>query len=353
MAKQSVAVVTLPGRYNYGNRLQNYATVRILEALGFQATTLLLDGRYAHVGAFVRQAKRMLGHGSIDKEESSSAERLAAFDRFNAHISIQYFSHVGRDIKDDFTYFVVGSDQVWNPVFITPNDDWYYLKFVNPNQRVALAPSIGIESLSALQARRLAWGVKGFSRLSIREQRGAELIQQYSGRTAAVICDPTLVIPRDAWIDVADDRLVPDSQYVFTYLLGGLTGSARTVLDSVTCNGELSVLSLSDREGVGELPAGPAEFISFIMHAKHVVTDSFHAAVFASIMGTPLTIVRRSGSEKMFSRLQTLSETLGISNKIFNGSLDLSCSADYEGVEQAIQMEREKYLDFAGACLVD
>ena len=38
-----VGVVTIPGRFNYGNRLQNYAAVKIYEGLGFQVDSLILE----------------------------------------------------------------------------------------------------------------------------------------------------------------------------------------------------------------------------------------------------------------------------------------------------------------------
>ena len=44
--KKNVAVITLPGSFNYGNRLQNYAVTKIYESLGFHAETLKLEERF-------------------------------------------------------------------------------------------------------------------------------------------------------------------------------------------------------------------------------------------------------------------------------------------------------------------
>lgn len=151
---------------------------------------------------------------------------------------------------------------------------------------------------------------------------------------------------------MSDERCTPAGPYVFTYLLGGVGGEAFDVLDKTTNHGRIPVVSLSDRQKPGEPDAGPAEFIDLIDHATHVVTDSFHAAVFSSILHTPLTIVHREGGASMFSRLEQLSEMLGIKEKVYGSSAyDLTKAACYEGVDDAIAREREKFMSYLKGCL--
>jgi hypothetical protein len=345
---RKVGVVTLPGRFNYGNRLQNYAVQRIWEELGYEPESLVLGERPNAVRTAKRLAKRLMGRKVTDPESLMSPERLAAFDRFNGNITTRCLDSIEPDLRDEYALFSVGSDQVWNLAQITYNDDWYFLEFARPEQRVALAPSIGLDSLDAGQARRLARGVRGFDHPSVREQRGAELIKECSGIDAEVICDPTLMLAPEDWRSVSDGRLTPSEPYVFAYLLGGVSDDARKVLGCITEHGRLRVIPLSDREKPEEPPAGPAEFIDLVDHASHVVTDSFHAAVFSCLMETPLTIVRRGGDGGgMFSRLETLTKTLGIEEKVYGAEgFDLSVAGDYAGVSGRIQCERDHFLSY-------
>ena len=139
---------------------------------------------------------------------------------------------------------------------------------------------------------------------------------------------------------------------MFTYLLGGVGAEAADVLDKVTDHGRIPVIPLSDRQKPGEPDAGPAEFIDLIDHAEHVVTDSFHAAVFSSILQTPLTIVHREGGASMFSRLEQLSEMLGIEEKVYGSpTYDLARAGEYDGVPEAIEREREKFMTYLEGCL--
>lgn len=351
---RNVGIITLPGRFNYGNRLQNYAVTLVWKRLGYEPESLVLAERPNAVRSLKRGVKKILGRSDGPSPESMmSSDRLAAFDRFNEAIPTRRLAALDSSLADAYAVFSAGSDQVWNLNMITYNDDWYFLEFARPEQRIALAPSVGLDSLDSRQARRLAKGVKGFPRLSVREKRGAELIKECSGRDAEVICDPTLVVSPQDWRKTADGRCTPEGEYIFTYLLGGMSNEAKAVLDRVTDHGRIPVIPLTDREKPEEPPAGPAEFIDIIDHASYVVTDSFHASVFSALMETPLTIVRRGGTGGgMFSRLETLAQTLGIQDKIYvSGTLDASRATDYEGVADRIAAERERFMEYLEGCI--
>lgn len=273
--------------------------------------------------------------------------RRDAFKRFSSNIMAEYVSRMDESLPNRFDLLCVGSDQVWNPVYITNKDDWYFLKFACPEKRLALAASIGVDSLDESQAERIRRGVEGFPSLSVREHRGAELIKEVSGRDAEVLCDPTLTLSAYEWRAVADHRLTPDHPYILAYLLGDQNEEVQAILDMVTNSGRVVTVQLSDYQKECEPDAGPAEFISLVEHAEHVVTDSFHAAVFSCIFQRPLTIVRRQGGLNIFSRIEQLSTSLGIDNKIFGTPMfNFSCSGDYEGVAEAIEEGRERFMSY-------
>lgn len=349
--KHSIGVVTLSGLFNYGNRLQAYASTAIYRKLGFNCSLLEIEERPNFIRDSKAFIKKFLGRKVEDPEEGMSFARRSAFVRFNDNIVIETVKDTA-DLASRFSCFSVGSDQTWNPLYFAYMEDWFFLTFARPEQRIALAPSIGLDTLEPKQARRISKGVYGFHSLSVREKRGAELINKCSGRDAVVVCDPTLVLPAEEWRAVANNSLTPREPYVFTYLLGGAGFEATIILKKVTNDGRIPVVSLSDRQKPGEPDAGPAEFISLIDHASHVVTDSFHAAVFSSILQTPLTIVHSEGGASMFSRLEQLSQMLGIEEKIYGSpSYDLSLAGNYDGVPEAINRERDKFMNYLEGCL--
>lgn len=299
-----------------------------------------------------RFAKRLLGREWRGPEELMNPERARRFSSFNSLIDQREVSRLHCMLSNQYDAFSVGSDQVWNPKYMIRDTRWYFLRFARMEQRIALSPSIGLDDLKEEEREMIRKGVEGFVELSVREKRGAELIRECSKRNADVVCDPTLVLEADEWRSIASADLTPEEPYVFIYLLGEAESIPVDVLDRATKGGKLSIITLSDNDRKGEVPAGPAEFISLIDNAECVITDSFHAAVFASIMQTPLVVVRRAGGVNIFSRLETLSQMLGIEHKIYDSpQFDLSRSGDYKGVPEAIDRERRRFMDYLETCL--
>lgn len=360
MSKKLVGIITLPGNFNYGNRLQCFAMTRAIQRTGCNPVVLEREVQfpwyrrsYYSLRAYV--SKILGGGNSVPPEKMQSPERAAAFCRFASCIPTIRLQGTGLSDLGAYDRILVGSDQVWNPDQIRHQEKWYFAKTVASEKRMAVAASIGVDSLSGHRvAARLADGIKGFSRVAVRENRGAELIKEILGRDVEVICDPTLSLTAEEWREIADGRCTPSGAYVFTYLLGGVSSEAADVLERVTDRGRIPVVPLTDRQKPGEPDAGPSEFIHLVDHAAHVVTDSFHAAAFSSILQTPLTIVHREGGASMFSRLEQLSQMLGIEEKIYGTpEYDPSLAGDYSGVSEFIAFERSRFLEYMKGCLDD
>lgn len=356
-AQQKIGIVTIQGRFNFGNRLQNYAVDHIFRQRGFLPESLILERPLPPSQMVKKTAKKLLGRDRPTRESQMSAERLAAFDRFNAHLNLRIVRKLDEEFVNEFRYFSAGSDQIWGMSRSSFGEDWRFLQFSRPEQRIALAPSFGTDSpLTSPQLKRLARYMQGYPSISVREESGASFIKEASGKDVAVICDPTMVLDAAKWRSVQDGRLTPTGEYVFAYLLGSESDEAKIALDVATRNGELPVVFLSDRERLGEPPAGPAEFISLVDNASWVVTDSFHGSVYASILQRPLTIVHRGGGHAMYSnmfgRLETLSKKLGITHKVYGSpDFDFARARDYDGVPEAIDRERKKFVGYLEARL--
>lgn len=344
-----VGIVTLGGSYNYGNRLQAYASNYIYQSLGFDSCCIYPRERVFLSEALKRSIRTILRKPPVETpkliESRMSDKRLTAFQNFNKYIPSLTVSN--KKELENFDFFSVGSDQVWNPGIIRHYEDWYYLKFTSPSRRIALSPSIGLDSLNSTQSKRLKRGLDGFISLSVRENRGAEIILGCTGKHAVVTCDPTLILSSHDWMRVSNDSLTPNVPYIFTYLLGGMSKEASAAIEMIQAvKGQMPIISLSDREKPSELPAGPSEFISLIGNATHVVTDSYHAAIFSAILRSPLTIVHRGGPS-MFSRLDTLAKNLNIQNKVFGqDSFDISYADMYSGVQDAIDIQKQIFLSY-------
>lgn len=70
----NVGIVTLPGSFNYGNRLQAYASVSIYRKLGFEPSLLEIAIRPNFVRDFKALIKKLLRRKDENPESGMSSE---------------------------------------------------------------------------------------------------------------------------------------------------------------------------------------------------------------------------------------------------------------------------------------
>lgn len=354
--KPLIGIITIQGRYNYGNRLQNYATAKIYINNGCQPVSLILNRKPSLRRRLELTAKALLGGDISSPESRMSADRLAAFDRFNEYIDFETVESIHSQLLEKYDYFSAGSDQIWILGRSSFGEDWRFLQFAPPEKRIALAPSLGIDSMPPHRAKRLKRYLRDYERISVREESGAQLIKSATGLYAQQICDPTMALSVKEWEQVCDNRLTPKYPYILSYILGEEGHEVEIALSLVNNRLNVPVIRLSDRERPGEPPAGPGEFLSLIRNASHVVTDSFHGAIFSSIFQVPLTITHREAPNSvygnMFGRLESLVKALGIEDKVIDPSKpNVDAASYYDGVERSLERERSAFYSFLCECI--
>lgn len=341
-----VAIVTLIGNFNYGNRLQNYAMTQILSSLGNSVETLVFPEKPdLSISHLKYRANVLLGRVK-DPTKSMTPERLNRFKAFNANISMR---KVGRDysfLNDEYDCFVVGSDQVWNPEFLKDSEA-FFLSFAEESKRIAVAASFGVEMIPTKERDRFKSGLTGIPFISTREESGLAIVKDLTGRDDAIcVIDPTLVLNGQDWRAVASYDLVPKGKYIFSYMLGSITDAQRTFLEKKSREMSADIILISDRDDYSQLPAGPADFVGLIDNASAVVTNSFHGAALSCLLQSPLYVTRRNGNDPTFSRLKNLSEKLGLGLDSDSCETGAVTRASYRQLETRLAFERDKFFSF-------
>lgn len=258
------------------------------------------------------------------RSERQKSGRREAFARFNEkHVPSSgrvYTSANIRECLTEYSAFVTGSDQVWNP-------DWYcptlFLDFVpEGTTKLAYAASLGKSSLTEEQKGKFREHLKDFTAVSVREMDAVDIVQPLSPVTVECVLDPTLLLTGEQWGEFCADRLV-DGDYLFYYFLGEDANEAELVQAFARKHG-LKIIGIpsaardfSKKERISYdqmiWDASPAEFLSLIRHASYVFTDSFHATVFSCVFRREHFTFPRAGHSGMTSRIQrvaSLFETL-------------------------------------------
>ena len=298
---------------NYGSILQAYALPRAISQLGYPCEIL------AYTPTIFQKIKNMLVNRSLvthlkykinawklkSKKGADKGADLdyACFDAFRAaYMPLTAPAHTTkaiRHITGEDSVFVCGSDQIWNPQYYNP---YYFLHFVKDSTRkIPYAPSFGVKEIPAYQKKRIKKSLSAFHACSVREQRGAEMIQELTGREAFVACDPTVLLNKEEWLEIATPIQKPEKPYIFCYFLSYNEQYMATARRAAEVLGmELKMLPMMakdyDREETIKDPVGPTEWISWLNGASYVLTDSFHCSLFSIAFGKDFYIFQRFAS---------------------------------------------------------
>lgn len=352
--KKATIVTIYDPMPNIGNRLQNYAAQMVLEGLGFEADTLSFQ-RPVFTGKkrWMALAQQITGYRLPGDKNYWQwfPKRVRSFEEFNKrHIKTQRLRSIQQIQAAD--YFVLGSDQVWNPNWYGDSPlkkDLFLLTFAKPEQKVCLSPSFGVEALPPQWEPWFKEKLSSFPHLAVREKAGKRLIKSLTGRDAFVTIDPTLMLNRADWDKIAEKpgNIQTDQDYILTYFLSPLSEQADYDLKRCAETLGAAVLPLNHIGRPDLYICGPSHFLYLLSRTKLLLTDSFHGCIFSFLYQKPFLLYKRSGAQDMSSRLDTLLQTFDLTRKYTGSGLEnelLEC--DYHKGFQLLEAERGKLLGY-------
>lgn len=358
-----IGIVTINAGTNYGNRLQNYAVQQILKNMGFDVQTVFYKTKFINKIKMV--VKIALGRGSLD---SLRRRRMKKFELFNKRNIKMVFAEKDtlNQLNDGFDCVICGSDQIWNFnfSFTVDNAELFFAKFVSPEKRIAFSASIGSENIPKNYARIFAEGINGFREISVREERGRDIIKELTGRDVSVTMDPTMILNKSEWrkIEKKPRFLKKDESYILTYFLGERDEQVVAYTEEVASANGLKVIDLYtefyDTQKVRDkfwFTADPSEFIWLISNCELVMTDSFHGCIFSMIMDKPFRCFKRQDSaEDMSSRMDTLFKKFNVSDWCIgdiNEDVEHVFYKDYSDFESTLKKEQDFAYDYLKGAL--
>lgn len=347
-----VGIVTInDAKPNFGNKLQNYASVIVFQKLNCQVQTMLTEKQMDVKEYYVRRFLNFLS-GYHLSENQYFWKRFCRFREFDKkYLKMSNALLRGENVQEEFDYFAVGSDQVWNT-------EWWYselkkkaflLTFAKNEQKICMSPSFGSNQLPNEWREYFADNLNTFRKLSVREEQGARIINELTGREAEVVIDPTMMLDVEEWRKLEHKLNVKSKKgkYILKYFLGEQSEHRREEIYQLAQENNMDIYELLDRNERELYSAGPQEFLYLIDHAELVCTDSFHAVVFSILFNKPFLIFDRDekGVSVMNSRIDTLLKQFQIKRyTIDNGEKIFQC--DYKNAMKILSRKKEQAYQF-------
>lgn len=346
------AIITLYGFFNYGNRLQNYALQEAMKKLGCDVVSIAVDSKKEEIKGKIKRFIEKKD-GKINLVPSIERVRENNFRSFtNEFISTRYYTRSNRafdsSIECEFDCFVVGSDQVWNPLFwekegFEKSANNYLLKFVKTKKRIAYAASYGVGEIKEEHGLSFAENLPLFDCVTVREEAGADISKRIANVDAEVVLDPTMLLDKDEWRSIEKGYYAKNKKYVAVYFLGEQPDSVHKKISDYAKQIGADVINIMDIGNKSIYQRGPESFIELIDKAEACFTDSFHASVFSIIFHTPFVTYGRKHANKsnMNSRIETLLKTLALQDRMcLDVTADINMKCDFETSDMLLKKER-------------
>ena len=330
----TIGQLTFHASHNYGSVLQAYALNRWLRDAGYDAEIINLRNAAQRHAYRIFKVKgkgiKRIFHFLYSLYSYPKLKRRAVnFEDFINHvlpITKEVYDN-GNDLKGKVHYdiFVTGSDQVWNPA-CQDFESAYYLDFVDKDAKtIAYAPSLGRTEFNDEQLQLIQQLLENIDFISCREEEGADVLRNLTTRPVTVVCDPVVLLGREAWDEFAGD-IQWKEPYILTYFLENNNGS-KVCLKEIQKKTGFSVVSLNeDIRDFGKgyqcaFDASPREFVGLFKHASFILTNSFHATAFSTLFEKPFYTICASNtnvSNPNDSRKSSYLKTIGLTERLIH-----------------------------------
>ena len=354
--KKRVSFITVHVGSNFGSNLQAIATSEVLRGLDCEPVCVnyipprTTYRRYwqTSIVSLKKFARRFLFFPLYVIEKKN-------FEKF-----LSRYCNVSKAIyrDDDFSkvcpkadVYMTGSDQVWNFTHNEGLDSHYFFEGIK-DKKIAFSSSIGKDSLPEQEQKWIEAYTKEYSDISVREKSAVKIFEEM-GRNVVQVLDPTMMLNKNEWYKYAKPRLI-EEHYLYVYFPYNIADEfvCYRAVKQLATKYKLKVVSSSFNYYVDSHVdktirfADPGDFLSLMIYADFIVTNSFHGTAFSINLHKDFFVFMPS---KFSTRITSVLEMCNLEERLISGDLkdsDFEHNIDWNKVEKILAKERVKALSF-------
>lgn len=370
-----IGIMTINSAYNYGCVLQAWSLQRYLEKQGHEASIINyripeIDNTYrlfvererfanAGLNGFYNGLRR-IKFNLTQKPRIKKAQKFEHFINETMNTTKVYGSFQELEEQDagaPYDILITGSDQVWNGSVTKGLKPAYFLEFDHSDKKkISYAASIGKTELTNAEREFFGKCLAKYDTIAVREQSAKKLLSPLVKQKLTVVVDPTMLLERSDF-----DALKKPARFRKPYLLVHIIGKDKNVRDIAMMMSEKLGLPIVQNRMKKQYPkelgrfadAGPEEFLGLIEGASFIVTNSFHATLFAIMYERNfITIPHKTYPERMLYLL----EQAGLTDHLMEGLPEnpeefSMAEPDYAKVRERLAERQEASRKFLKNCL--
>lgn len=344
---KKVGVTTFSKSLNYGAFLQAYALQIVLKNMGLDAS--LID----YENPVDKKRNRIFSISSLKLIIASTIFLPIMIKRKNNfRKSTRQLKYTPINTKYDIA--ITGSDQVWNPKLLGGKfDKVFFLEGIDAKKKIAYAPSIANEDLIEKRKSEYKQFINRIDAISVRESSAKEKLSKYIDKPIFVAADPVLLLTKEEWEKVIEDKAPNNKPYIFTYFVGGIKQDEAQALARVCEKLNMKCVTYSKKPTEKHIykygfTDGPLDFLARLRDAKLVITSSFHGVVLSIVFHKNFYYFLPRSDRR--SRVDSILNILGLTDRIIETKSDIKeinlHDIDYTDAQKKLDKLRNESLNW-------
>ena len=253
-----------------------------------------------------------------------------------------------------YDLLVSGSDQIFN-LTLSGDSESYYLNFIERTPKISYASSFGRTDISPHERLMIKEELVKFKKISVREESAAKIIYDEIGVNPICVADPVFLLKENFWRGLRNNKYKINGEYILVYSMEYSEWMAKTINKAkvryhmpiyIVC-GSKSARRLNGKK---LYDVGPQEFLSLLIDAKYIITNSFHGTAFSIILMKKFWCISHSSKN---TRIENILNITGNSHKLIRSDSEkledkiIDGEESYQKIESLIALSKqylEKYL---------
>lgn len=374
--RKNICLVTWYNSINYGTCIQCYALSKFLSMQGYNVyipDTYRYYYGLKHLIETLNVIKtkvifKLKNPNKINKDDNMPLDIREGYKKRrqkNTEFAYKYNQIINinsnkkfMDIINSTDFFVTGSDQIWNPRYCAPP---FLLSFAQKGKKLSYASSIGVSVIPADRKKMYKKYLKSFDSISVREKTARNALNAIFDKDEKrpdinIVLDPSFLLDKLQWNEIADNSGLPEGKYLFCYFIGDCNKWEKYIkafADKYSLKIYYALSESNVLPHIGEIRAdiGVRDFIAFIENAEYVITDSFHAVVLSIIFNKNFVVYRRFSDNSILSQnsriFDILSEFKLMDRLVENDITDkISYDIDYSEVNLILDKRKKDSINY-------
>ena len=357
------ALITVHIGSNFGSNLQTIATCEVLKHVGYETIVVnYIPNRVTNTAIFKREIKDGYSMRSFVR---GCAQLLV--DCINRVIYKRYMKRfctltkavysnedfgkwVNKNLKK-MDFYITGSDKVWNSHYNEGVDLHYFWNGVVGN-KIAYSSSIGAVQIGDKERNVFYKYLSQYKAVSVRELQAKDLLKEIHINSTQVL-DPTFMLRRQDWANFASSRIIKKA-YILVYIPYNIVDKdlIYNTVNNIAKEKNLIVVTFSwnwqkdNRADYTARYSSPGDFLSLMIHADCVVTNSFHGTAFSVNLNKDFWVYMPS---KFPSRIESILKLCKLDDRVLSEVItneQIVQRINYEQVNDILDEERNKAYSF-------